>query len=201
MRLWLLVLLALPALAQDPGYYYWISPGGDTNLQGSRKGEVRLAPWAQVESQCWRFTPVQGGFRLSCAAFPNFPVGKVWKVSPEGDFHVLTCDGRKLELGGFSLWRLWARRRVTAPPPEAGNYLRNDGRWRVVVATLVGRAEPKPGARVVRRFKRGQLLTPDLGRGGADEVLWNIPDDQGNTWMKLPGCWVRANSRYIQPAP
>lgn len=51
----------------------------------------------------------------------------------------------------------------------------------------------------------GELLEVEVYRGGSDEVFVNRLDRKGKPWMPVRGrdiqdiCYVRANSRYIQP--
>ena len=111
----------------------------------------------------------------------------------------------------------------TSPVPKPdrnGNYFSNDapikgtvsGRlmagslWQVVSRGLNCRSQKGTRHRIVRQFKQGGLLQADVGRGGADEVLLNAKDENGNPWMRVRSaqgtnynCYVRANRLYIQP--
>lgn len=100
-----------------------------------------------------------------------------------------------------------------------GNYLTNAGPvkgtvaapatagalWRVLTPQLNCRQEPNPQARITRHFRRGTVLQADLGRGGSDEVLFNVRDARGYTWMLVRSrqgqpyrCYVRAHQRFIR---
>ncbi len=101
-----------------------------------------------------------------------------------------------------------------------GNYFRNetmvqaDGRdsklsagslWLVRVNGLNCRRSASLDSAVVRTYALGSLLEVEVYRGGSDEVLLNPLDRNGRPWMPVRGtriedvCFVRANSRYIQP--
>ncbi|MBD2327004.1 hypothetical protein [Alkalinema sp. FACHB-956] len=78
--------------------------------------------------------------------------------------------------------------------------------WRVVSSRLNCRQDSELTAAISRTFSQGTILQADLGRGGADEVLYNAKDRQGRTWMRVRSrngqsyqCYVRANKQYIQP--
>ena len=110
-------------------------------------------------------------------------------------------------------------------PDESGDYYSNEAPlkgtvprhlmsgslWLVVVKNQLN-CRQKPGINqpVVKRFKKGDIIQTDVGRGGSDEVLINTLDNQGKPWMYVRGgkdvkdlpihsCYVRANKRYIQP--
>ena len=104
---------------------------------------------------------------------------------------------------------------------EKGNYLLNlapvtgkvqmsiqaaGGMWRVEAETLPGHEEPNPNSKVVKTFRRGDLIQANAGSGGSDEGLLNAKDAQGNPWMGCRdragndlNCWVRANNKSIKP--
>jgi len=93
----------------------------------------------------------------------------------------------------------------TSPRP---NYDLPGALWRVISPTgLNCRRKPDLQAEVILTFSPGTILQAgDLGRGGSDEVMLNLRDHQGRTWMTARsrnghyyGCYVRANRRYIQP--
>jgi len=77
--------------------------------------------------------------------------------------------------------------------------------WQVVSVGLNCRRSPGAGYSIVRQFSQGDRLEVEVGRGGSDEVLQNAVDRNGKPWMPVRGasssdiCYVRANSRYIQP--
>ncbi len=58
---------------------------------------------------------------------------------------------------------------------------------------------------IVRTYLKDALLEVEVYRGGSDEVLINPLDENGKPWMPVRGnniedvCYVRANSRFIQP--
>jgi hypothetical protein len=78
--------------------------------------------------------------------------------------------------------------------------------WLVVSARLNCRQGAGMHYSIVRQFRSPEVLQAEVGRGGSDEVLWNVKDRQGQPWMPARSaqgenyhCFVRANSRYIQP--
>lgn len=78
--------------------------------------------------------------------------------------------------------------------------------WRVLTPNLNCRRQPDPQAAIVRGFRRGTLLQADIGGGGSDEVLYNVQDNRGHTWMRVRSaqgldyhCYVRAHRRFIAP--
>lgn len=104
-----------------------------------------------------------------------------------GDYEQNNWDGSNLMLG-------------EARSPEMAGSL-----WKVLVYTR-GHTEPNPDSRVVHGFAPGTFLQADVGRGGADEVLLNAKDSQGNCWMRVRdrkgnplNCYVRANKELIEP--
>lgn len=105
-------------------------------------------------------------------------------------------------------------------PDNQGNYYRNDSPvqaqnrlnrvasgslWRVAIDGLNCRRQAKISSPIVRTYLTGELLEVEVYRGGSDEVLINPLDLNGKPWMPVRGvssddvCYVRANSRYIQP--
>jgi hypothetical protein len=105
-------------------------------------------------------------------------------------------------------------------PNSNGNYYRNEAPlkaastanhsaagslWQVVSIGLNCRSNPSTSQPVIRQFAQGDVLQAEVYRGGSDEVLQNAIDSQGKPWMPVRGadpsdvCYVRANSRYIQP--
>ncbi|HEY9643821.1 MAG TPA: hypothetical protein V6C57_25245 [Coleofasciculaceae cyanobacterium] len=105
-------------------------------------------------------------------------------------------------------------------PDHSGNYYRNEAPlkaastenhlspgslWRVVAIGLNCRSAPGTMQPVLRQFAQGDVLQVEVYRGGSDEVLQNPTDSSGKPWMPVRGaspsdvCYVRANSRYIQP--
>jgi hypothetical protein len=114
-----------------------------------------------------------------------------------------------------------ASAQVTVPQPDRnGNYVRNQAvslgqvespllpgsLWQVTSPGLNCRSGAGLDQAIVRQFEQGQLLQADVGRGGADEVLINATDRNGNPWMRVRSaigesydCYVRAHRRYIQP--
>ena len=107
-----------------------------------------------------------------------------------------------------------------AVPDKQGNYYRNETNvraqrvdrygtgslWRVVVDSLNCRKEPSINSAVQRTYNANDIIEAQIGRGGSDEVLINARDKNGRPWMQVrsvtstfEGCYVRANSRFIQP--
>ncbi len=78
--------------------------------------------------------------------------------------------------------------------------------WYVVSSDLKCREQADINTKIVRSFKKNAIIQADVGGGGADEVLYNAPDNQGRTWMRARSqngkdyhCYVRANKKYIRP--
>ena len=77
--------------------------------------------------------------------------------------------------------------------------------WRVAADALNCRRSASITSNIVRTYLIGELLEVEVYRGGSDEVLINPLDKNGKPWMPVRGkniediCYVRANSRYIQP--
>jgi hypothetical protein len=78
--------------------------------------------------------------------------------------------------------------------------------WRVVVFDgLNCRQSANLQSSIVRTYLKDAVLEVEVYRGGSDEVLINPLDENGKPWMPVRGnniedvCYVRANSRYIQP--
>ena len=107
-----------------------------------------------------------------------------------------------------------------AVPDKQGNYYRNETNvksprgdrygtgslWRVVVEGLNCRKEPSIDSPVQRTYAANEIIEVQIGRGGSDEVLINARDKNGRPWMQVryrpstsEACYVRANSRFIQP--
>ena len=215
--LMLVVLLSLAGWSQDRKHYFWILPSasGKTSLEANSSGVVRATPARQQASRCWRLIPVATHkFYVVCAAFgerrglalkagkPYLAAdrGAQWELHEvEGARFTLKCAAGALADGD---WTLWSRQTI-GRQPDSGNFVRCDpASWKVLVNGLRGRAEPRASAPVVRSFPKGTVLTVDYGRGGSDEVLWCPVDEDGNTWIKVSkpfSCYVRANSRWIQP--
>lgn len=106
-------------------------------------------------------------------------------------------------------------------PDSQGNYYKNEtsvqaslsrnsplaagSLWRVVSENLNCRQNASLDSFVSRTYLSGELLEVEVYRGGSDEVLVNPLDRNGKPWMPVRGaniedvCYVRANSRYIQP--
>jgi hypothetical protein len=105
-------------------------------------------------------------------------------------------------------------------PDRDGNYYSNESSvqaevtnsklaagslWRVAVDALNCRRSASINSDVVRTYLIGELLEVEVYRGGSDEVLVNRLDAKGKPWMPVRGkniedvCYVRANSRYVQP--
>lgn len=101
-----------------------------------------------------------------------------------------------------------------------GNYFRNEtmvkatsrdsklsagSLWLVRVDGLNCRRAANINSPIVRIYDVGAVLEVEVYRGGSDEVLVNALDRNGKPWMPVRGknvegvCFVRANSRYIQP--
>lgn len=76
--------------------------------------------------------------------------------------------------------------------------------WRIVAANLNCRKGPGVTHQVIQQFAKEHLIqAASFGRGGSDEVIVMQRDDQGKPWMRVAlntgQCFVRANSRYIEP--
>lgn len=105
-------------------------------------------------------------------------------------------------------------------PDRHGNYYSNESTvkaeitnsklatgslWRVAVDALNCRRSASINSDVIRTYLIGELLEVEVYRGGSDEVLVNRLDPKGKPWMPVRGkntedvCYVRANSRFIQP--
>jgi hypothetical protein len=105
-------------------------------------------------------------------------------------------------------------------PDRGGNYSSNESTvkaevinsklaagslWRVAVDELNCRRSASITSNIVRTYLSGELLEVEVYRGGSDEVLVNPLDKNGKPWMPVRGkniedvCYVRANSRFIQP--
>ncbi|MFO0211190.1 MAG: hypothetical protein ACK53E_10525 [Pseudanabaena sp.] len=106
------------------------------------------------------------------------------------------------------------------PVDAQGNYYRNEtsvqaennssklspgSLWLVRVDGLNCRQLASIDSPIVRVYAADSLLEVEMYRGGSDEVLVNPLDYNGKPWMPVRGirsedvCFVRANSRYIQP--
>jgi len=104
---------------------------------------------------------------------------------------------------------------VAAEAQDAqGNYYSNESPvryasgslWRVIADDgLNCRRSASLQSPIVRTYLLGSILEVEVYRGGSDEVLINSLDENGKPWMPVKGkdlqnvCFVRANSRYIQP--
>jgi hypothetical protein len=106
-------------------------------------------------------------------------------------------------------------------PDRDGNYFSNEAPvkgiapsplmrgslWRVVSKGLNCRRGAGVNYGIVRQLKQNAILQAEVWRGGADEVLLNSKDLTGMPWMPVRAgslrakdtCYVRANSRYIDP--
>jgi hypothetical protein len=104
---------------------------------------------------------------------------------------------------------------------QQGNYFKNEtpvqqarynsrivsgSLWRVNVFNgLNCRRSASLQSSIVRTYLKDAVLEVEVYRGGSDEVLINPLDENGKPWMPVRGkntedvCYVRANSRYIQP--
>ncbi|MEB3337815.1 MAG: hypothetical protein VKJ46_10155 [Leptolyngbyaceae bacterium] len=93
----------------------------------------------------------------------------------------------------------------TAPAPLMAGSL-----WKVVANSLNCRQQPGISHPIIKRFKKGNIIQAEVGRGGSDEVLLNALDNKGQPWMFVRGgknprnspslnCYVRANQLYIRP--
>lgn len=103
---------------------------------------------------------------------------------------------------------------------QQGNYLKNEtpvqarnnsrtasgSLWQVnVFDGLNCRRSASLQSPIVRTYLKDAVLEVEVYRGGSDEVLINPLDENGKPWMPVRGkniedvCYVRANSRYIQP--
>ncbi|OIP78118.1 MAG: hypothetical protein AUK48_02325 [Oscillatoriales cyanobacterium CG2_30_44_21] len=78
--------------------------------------------------------------------------------------------------------------------------------WRVKVDQLNCRQEPSLDSPIKQTYANNTVLEVQIYRGGSDEVLENLRDRLGKPWMPVRDrdssqsqCYVRANSRYIQP--
>lgn len=93
---------------------------------------------------------------------------------------------------------------TTTPPLAPGSL------WEVIADQLNCRSAPDSSSTIVKVLNKGDIIQVEVGRGGSDEVLMNSRDASGKPWMPVRGgqaasdgretrCYVRANSRYIQP--
>ena len=95
---------------------------------------------------------------------------------------------------------------------EAPVHARNNSRtasgslWQVAVFDgLNCRRSASLQSSIVRTYLKDAVLEVEVYRGGSDEVLINPLDENGKPWMPVRGknienvCYVRANSRFIQP--
>ena len=205
------------------------------SLTADANGKLRVNKTLQEEPRCWRLTPAANAnfYYLTCAGYGgnrglSIKDGKVylaadrglaWKLdevnefqyrfsSEQGQLHYDEKSGQAtLVKDPDSLWNIWSRQQLNKTP-DPGNYVRSDQAefWKVQVDGLRGRSLPDPESSVVRRFRRGQVLRVDYGRGGSDEVAWNSVDKHGNTWIKVStregkplNCYIRANPRWLAP--
>ena len=118
------------------------------------------------------------------------------------------------------LFAVWPATVQAQASDSKGNYYRNEttvqapsknskplagSLWRVVVEELNCRQNTGLDSLVSRTYPADALLEAEVYRGGSDEVLINPLDKNDNPWMPVRGaksedvCFVRANSRYIQP--
>jgi hypothetical protein len=109
---------------------------------------------------------------------------------------------------------------VTPKPDRNGDYFSNEALiqgkvprpystgslWQVVPVELNCHSGVGLDYGITRKFKRGEILQADLGRGGSDEVIRNAKDKNDKPWMRVRSasgenynCYVRANNVYIQP--
>lgn len=77
--------------------------------------------------------------------------------------------------------------------------------WRVEAEALNCRRSPSLQGSIMRTYLKDAVLEVEVYRGGSDEVLVNPLDENRHPWMPVRGmsfsdvCFVRANSRFIQP--
>jgi hypothetical protein len=99
----------------------------------------------------------------------------------------------------------YSRNEAPLKAASTDNHLAPGSLWQVVSIGLNCRSVPGTVQPVVRQFAQGAVLQAEVYRGGSDEVLQNATDQNGKPWMPVRGessgdvCYVRANSRYIQP--
>jgi hypothetical protein len=207
----------------------------DLSLTSAPIGSVVVNQTRQEEPRCWRLIPAQSAssYYIVCAGYGGkrglaikdgkvylaADRGLVWKIEEVTDSQFrVSCDQGQLSYdsktklatltkGTEFQWNIWPRQQV-GHSPEPGNYVRSDQSkfWKINVEGLRGRSKPDPESSVVRRFRRGQQLQIDYGRGGSDEVFWNAVDRDGNTWIKVSSregqplnCYIRANPRWVVP--
>lgn len=76
--------------------------------------------------------------------------------------------------------------------------------WRVISPGLNCRNGPGINHGISRQFAQEDLFqAASFGRGGSDEVIVIQRDSAGKPWLRVEinqgQCFVRANSRYIEP--
>ncbi len=98
------------------------------------------------------------------------------------------------------------RNETDVQAPSRFSKLSSGSLWRVVVDELNCRQDKSIFSPVIRTYLANALLEVEVYRGGSDEVNVNPLDLNGKPWMPVRGkdsedvCYVRANSRFIQPA-
>ncbi|MBD1938194.1 SH3 domain-containing protein [Microcoleus sp. FACHB-68] len=94
--------------------------------------------------------------------------------------------------------------RISANGQEIQGVAGEHRSWRVVTEGLNCRNGPGVNHRVNRQFAQEDLFqAASFGRGGSDEVIVIQRDNAGKPWLRVElnggQCFVRANSRYIEP--
>ncbi|MCT7950066.1 SH3 domain-containing protein [Ancylothrix sp. C2] len=77
--------------------------------------------------------------------------------------------------------------------------------WRVMTVGLNCRNAPGTNNKIIRQFAKNDVLQAgSFGRGGSDEVIVIQKDKAGKPWLRVVikggQCFVRANSKFINPA-
>ena len=94
--------------------------------------------------------------------------------------------------------------RISANGEEIQGVAGEHRSWRVVTEGLNCRNGPGINHRINRQFAQEDLFqAASFGRGGSDEVIVIQRDNAGKPWLRVAvnggQCFVRANSRYIEP--
>lgn len=94
--------------------------------------------------------------------------------------------------------------RISANGEEIQGVAGEHRSWRVISQGLNCRNGPGVNHPISRQFAQEDLFqAASFGRGGSDEVIVIQRDSAGKPWLRVEikegQCFVRANSRYIEP--